>query len=145
MIVDKVKDIILMLIKSTEEGDLIWHAKTKGAYNNERDLSALSEDELTRFEISVKFNLNGDRWVLETSPGLWIKNKTLPGEGMYLTPYNNPDILKLRDLLNKKFCSDMSPSSDIVEDKLTDICKNISKSTYRDNIITRIFNGKGKN
>lgn len=131
-----------MLIESTKNGDLIWHAQVKGTYNNESDLSATSEDGMTKFNMSVKYSLTGDKWALESSPGLWIKNKDLPGEGMYLTSYNNPDIILLRNLLNTKFCSSMKPSSDIVEDKLTDIYKSISKATYRDNIITRIFNGK---
>ncbi len=143
MITDKVKDIILMLIKSTENGDLIWHAQSKGTYNNEVLLTSTSEDELTKFEITVKFVLSGDIWVLETSTGLWIKNNSLPNNGMYLTSHANPDIITLRNLLNKGLC--LSPSSEIVEDKLTDIFKSISKSTYRDNIITRLFNGKEKN
>jgi len=66
MITDKVKDIILMLVKSTENGDLIWHAKAKGDFNNEMLLTSKSEDELTTFEITVKYVLSGDIWVLET-------------------------------------------------------------------------------
>jgi len=62
---------------------------------------------------------------------------------MYLTSTANPDIITLRNFLSKGL--NLSPSSEIVEDKLADICKSISKSTYRDNIITRIFNGNGKN
>jgi hypothetical protein len=143
MITDKVKDIILMLVKSTENGDLIWHAKAKGDFNNEMLLTSKSEDELTTFEITVKYVLSGDIWVLETSTGLWIKNNTLPNNGMYLTSTANPDIITLRNFLSKGL--NLSPSSEIVEDKLADICKSISKSTYRDNIITRIFNGNGKN
>lgn len=142
MITDKVKDIISMLIKSTENGDLIWHAQSKGNYNNEMSLSSQSEDEQTKFELTVKFILSGDKWILETSTGLWLKNATLPNQGMYLTSHTNPEILNLRDLLNRMFCSNLKPSSEIVEDKLTDICKSISKSTYRDNIITRLFNGQ---
>lgn len=142
MITDKVKDIISTLIKSTENGDLIWHAKSKGTYNNEMSLSSQSEDGLTTFELTVKFILSGDKWILETSTGLWIKNTTLPNQGMYLTSHTTPEIINLRDLLNKMFCSSLKPSSEIVEDKLTDICKSISKSTYRDNIITRLFNGQ---
>lgn len=142
MITDKVKDIILTLIKSTENGDLIWHASPKGDFNNEMALSSKSEDELTSFEMKVKFTLIGDKWALETSTGLWIRNDTLPNNGMYLTSHTNPEIIKLRDLLNKMFCAGLNPSSEIVEDKLLDICKSISKSTYRDNIIKKIFNGK---
>jgi hypothetical protein len=141
MISEKFKDIILTLIESTKSENLIWIMQIKNTFNSEIELSSNSEDKFTRFILSIKYTLN-DKWILEPSAGLWIKNKSLPGEQMYITSYNNPDLFILRDLLIEMYCSNIKPSNYIIEDKLSDICKSISKSTYRDNIITRIFNGK---
>ncbi len=143
MIIDKIADIISMVIKSTESGDLIWTStKPDSNYKSERQLSSLSEDGLSAFEINIKYVLSGNYWSLDTSCGFWIKNKDLPGGSMYLGSYSNPKLLELRDLLNKKYCSDLIPTTKEVENKLSDICKGISKSNHRDSLISRIFNSK---
>lgn len=144
MVKDKIDDIISMLIKSTECGDLIWFVKKNDStYKNERSLSATSEDGMTEFETSIKYILNGDSWYIESNSSLWMRNKDLPGGSMYLTSHNYTSLGKLRDILKTKYCSDMSPSTAVVEDKLTDIYKGISKSTFRDTVINKLF-GNGK-
>lgn len=146
MISNKVSDIISMLIETTNSLDLAWCVKNTArdtGYNNERLLSALSEDGLSEFEANIRFQLVNDDWVMETSCGVWIKNKELPSGGMYLISSTYPGVLKLRDILKNKYCSDLVPSSDKVIDSLSNILKNISKSVYRDNVITKVF-GDGR-
>lgn len=152
MISDKISDIVSMLIETTNSGDLVWDIKKhngftmplkENSYNNERSLTSASEDGLSEFEISVKFTIQNDRWVIESSCGLWVRNKDLPNGQMYLVSNTYPSIITLRNTLKDKFCSDLNPTTDLVEDKLSDILKGISKSTFRNNILTKVFNGKG--
>ncbi len=142
MISDKVSEIISMLIDTTKSDELSWtHATQQGLYNNEAKLSSLSEDELSKFEVSVKYVMVSDRWEIESQCGLWIRNIELPGGSMYVTSHAYPSIINLRDILNRKYCSSIKPSSDLVEDKLSQIYKSISKSSFREKIISKIFNG----
>jgi len=152
MISDKIEDIVLMLIETTNSGDLIWDVKkrlphygaqpNKPIFNNERTLTSNSEDGLSEFEIQIKFSLQNDKWVIESSCGLWIRNTDLPNGQMYLISATYPSIIELRNLLRENLCSDLNPSTEIVEDKLSEIYKGISLSKFRENTITKIFGEK---
>lgn len=150
MISNRIEDIISMLIESTNSGDLVWDIKNKMThsgiypqYNNERTLVAVSEDGLSEFEMQIKFSLQNDKWVIESSCGLWIRNKELPNGQMYLVSATYPSIIKLRDFLKEKLCSDLNPSIEVVEDRLSEIYKGISLSNFRNNILGKVFDGKG--
>jgi hypothetical protein len=141
MISDKVGEIALMLIDSTKNGKIWTKKDVDPQFNCERILYTKSDDELSEFEVPVKYNLSGDKWVLESHFGMWIRNKSLPGGRLYASSYGNQPMMDLRDLLIRKFCSDQNPSTKMIEDKLTEICGTISVATRRDNILTRIFGG----
>lgn len=141
MISNKIDGIIDMLIKSTNSGDLVWEMVSKNEYDSERKFRSRSEDGESTFEMSVKYRLSDDKWVLEKDTGLWIYNATLPGGSMY-AGYGYKKNADLRDVLLKIYCGDMSPSSKVVEDKLDNIIRNISKKEHRDNILTNIFKWK---
>jgi hypothetical protein len=124
----------------TNSGDLIWNEITKGSKDRsyKRTLISIGDDD-TEYEIEVKYLLVSDKWVLDPSPGIWIKNKTLPNGQMYVTTYSCKGVFNIRDSVRLKFCSDMNPSIEDVEDILSDIEIGISLSTYRDNKLNKIL------
>lgn len=154
MISDKINDIISMLIETTNSGNLDWFIKSKvslvgvskeSIYNNERTLTAISEDGLSEFEIQVKYTIQNDKWVMESYCGLWIRNEDLPNNQMYIVSQTFPSIINLRNILNDKFCSDLNPSTEVIEIKLSEIHKGISLSSFRNGLLTKVFDGKGNN
>ena len=76
---------------------------------------------------------------MDKSPSIWIRNKTLPNGHMYITTWTCNSVIKIRDLVKEKYCSDMNPLIEDVEDILFDIEKGISLSTYRDNKLNKIL------
>jgi len=144
MIGDKITDIIEMLTKTTKSGDLTWTQVSKNDYDSERRFKAKSEDDTTEFELNIKFSFNNESgsWLIEKEPSLWIRNQTLPGGSYLASGFHYKMIKDLRDIVKDKFCPEMTPSTEVFESKLDDILKGISKSTYRDTIIGKIFNGK---
>jgi len=140
MISDRLESIMLTLISVTNSGILIWRETTTGSKDRgfKRTFESIGEDS-TKYEIEVKYNLNGDVWELESSPSIWIRNKTLPNGQILIGSYKCKVVIDLRDVVKEKYCSDMKPSIEDIEDILFDIEKNISLSTYRDNKLNKIL------
>lgn len=147
MIKDKVYQIIENLTKLTKSDSLVWteYDPNSKERKHKRNLFSLGEDG-TKYEIEVLFKLdNSGTWKIEKDPSLWVRNIALPGGHFYV--YGGTyDLVELRDLVKNKYCSDMNPSSQDVEDTLDSIAKGISLSEYRDNKLNKILNiiGLGK-
>jgi len=139
MLNNKNKQIIDTLIEVTKSGDLVWIEtdSTSDKRKHQRDMHAFGEDG-TKYETQVRFHIVNSTFVLESSPSLWIKNKDLPGGSYYIYGGSN-DLTSLRDVIKEKYCSDMNPMIQDLEDQLEQICKGISISTYRDNKINKII------
>lgn len=134
---NKIIDIINTLIDSTKSGHIEWVEKSKSNKRTyERDLIAYGEDG-TEFEITVKYILNNDRWIKESTPSLWIRNNELPG-GVYYV-YGYKETTPLRDLIKDMYCSDMNPKIEDIEFILDKVNKGISLSKYRDNKLNNIL------
>jgi len=130
---EQLKEIVDTLISATENGSLVWkesdpNSKTR-AYK--RKMEAIGSDG-TVFKMYMEYALNDGVWSFEKN-SIWISNSTLPNGQYHISPYNNKDVIKLRDIIKEKFCADLNPKIKDVEDILSDICKNISISTLRDN------------
>jgi hypothetical protein len=129
---EQLKEIVDTLVSATENGILVWkesnpNSKTR-AYR--RKMEAIGSDG-TIFTMNIEYMLIDGTWKFIEN-GIWIVNDILPGK-CDLSPYKYKELLKLRDLIKEKFCSDLNPKIKYVEDILSDICKNISISTLRDN------------
>ena len=95
----------------------------------------------TKYETQIRYHIVSSTFVLESNPSLWIKNKDLPG-GTYYIYGGSSDIaplIPLRDAIKEKYCKDMEPKIEDLEEQLEQICKGISISTYRDNKINKIL------
>jgi hypothetical protein len=130
---DKLKEIVETLISSTENGSIQWKEKDPNSKTRayKRIMFANGSDD-TVFEINIEYTLSQDKWKLEEN-SVWVNNPILPNGRHLISSYNNKGVSILRDLIIKKFCSDLNPKIEDVEDILSDICKNISISTLRDN------------
>lgn len=137
MINDKIVMIVENLIQSTKNDELVWNDKSnldKRSYH--REYFFIAEDG-TQYESEVKYTLdNNGKWILESSPSIWIKSKKLPNGVFYI--YGGKNELKkivseFRKVIMDKYCQDMKPDEKIIEDALELIAKGISVSTYRDN------------
>jgi hypothetical protein len=141
MINDKVKNIVDMLIKSTESGNLQWiECGDKSKRDFQREFYCIGEDG-TRYETDVKYTMNSNNgtWQIESNPSLWIKSNKLPNGSFYV--YGGTyDLKGLREVLKKKYCSDLSPSEKVVEDALDSISQGISIAEMRDSKLNKILN-----
>jgi hypothetical protein len=118
---------------------LVWIETdpTSDKRKHQRDMHAFGEDG-TKYETQIRYHIVSSAFVLESTPSLWIKNKDLPG-GIYYIHGGNNDITSLRDDIKERYCKDMEPKIEDLEDQLEQICKGISLSTYRDNKISKIL------
>ena len=139
MLDSKNKQIVDTLTSVTKSGDLVWIEvdPTSDKRKHQRSVYAIGEDG-TKYETDIKFHIVSSNFVLESYPSLWIKNKDLPGGTYYIYGGNN-DITSLRDAIKERYCKDMEPKIEDLEDQLEQICKGISISTYRDNKINKIL------
>ena len=140
MIKDKVNQIIENLTQLTKNYDLVWNESDPNSKErkNKRKMFSLGEDG-TKYEMDILFNLdNLGNWSLDNTPALWVRNCALPN-GMFYVYGHNYDIKNLRDLIKDRFCSDMNPSTQDVEDILEDIAKGMSVTQHRDNNLNKIF------
>jgi hypothetical protein len=142
MLINKNKQIIDTLTEVTKSGELVWIEADPNSdkRKHQRDMLALGEDG-TKYETQVRFHIVSSVFVLESTPSLWIKNKDLPGGSYYIYGSNdiNINLVSLRDAIKERYCSDMNPMIQDLEDQLEQICKGISISTYRDNKINKII------
>jgi|LakMenEpi03Aug12_release.lakeMendotaPanAssembly.Ray.scaffolds.fasta_scaffold97633_2 hypothetical protein len=142
MLINKNKQIIDTLTEVTKSGELVWIEADPNSdkRKHQRDMLALGEDG-TKYETQVRFHIVSSVFVLESTPSLWIKNKDLPGGSYYIYGSNdiNANLVSLRDAIKERYCSDMNPMIQDLEDQLEQICKGISISTYRDNKINKII------
>lgn len=142
MLINKNKQIIDTLTEVTKSGELMWIEADPNSdkRKHQRDMLALGEDG-TKYETQVRFHIVSSVFVLESTPSLWIKNKDLPGGSYYIYGSNdiNINLVSLRDAIKERYCSDMNPMIQDLEDQLEQICKGISISTYRDNKINKII------
>ena len=141
MIKDKVYQIIETLTTITKNGSLVWSEvdpKSKER-KHKRNMFSLGEDG-TRYEIEIVFKLdNSGSWIIEKEPSLWVRNKSLPNGYFYI--YGGTYNLKeLRDLIKDKYCTDMNPSAQDIEDTLGEIAKGISVVELRDSKLNKILN-----
>lgn len=142
MLKEKNNLIISLLISSTNNNNLLWldYNPTDIRRNYMRQMSATGEDG-TKYEIEVKYSLAGDVFKIESTPSLWLRNNNLPN-GMYMiSTFNSDDglLISLRDLVKEKYCKDLNPTSQIIEDTLDAISKGISTSEYRENKLNQIL------
>lgn len=142
MLKEKNNLIISLLIASTNNSNLLWseYNPTDARRNYMRQMSATGEDG-TKYEIEVKYSLVGDVFRLESTPSLWLRHNNLPN-GMYMISTFNTDdglLVSLRDLVKEKYCKDLNPTSQLIEDTLDVISKGISTSEYRENKLNQIL------
>ena len=91
------------------------------------------------YEIEIKFSLTGEVWKLDDE-GLWLRNVSLPNGIFFITDYKSDGaVIKLRDTILSKCCSDMNPSIEDVEDLLSKIAKGISISEFREGKLKKIL------
>jgi len=130
---EQLNDIVSTLISATENGSLVWKEDNPNTKTRtyKRKMETKGSDG-TIFEMNIEYTLSDDKWRLEEN-SLWIANTTLPTGRYNISTYKNKNVLVLRDLIIEKFCSDLDPKIEVVEDILSDICKGISISTLRDN------------
>lgn len=140
MLKDRIIEIVDTLINLTESGLLVWtedEPNSKTRYFR-RKMIALGDDG-TSYEIEIKFTLNHEKWNLEEE-GLWVRNTSLPNGIFYITNHRTDDMVsKLIDIILKKYCVDMNPSIEDVEDVLGDIVKGINISSFRDSKLNKIL------
>jgi hypothetical protein len=147
MINDKVNQIIETLLTITKNSTLVWTETDPNSKDrkHKRNMFSIGEDG-TKYEFEISFRLdNSGKWNLEKEPSLWIRNSTLPNGAFYV--YGGAYNLKeLRDIIRNKYCSDMNPSAQDVEDALGEIAKGISVVEYRESKLNKILNivGLGK-
>ena len=139
---DKIEKIIQTLIDSTLNGNLKWEVEESYLFvkndNTLRKMVSFGTDG-SKFTLEVKFIHNKSVIIeLDKSPGMFINNEKIPKGIMYIDS-NYGDIVKLRDIVKDKFCSDMKPSGSI-ESVLDSICNSITISELRDSKIDDIFN-----
>ena len=142
MLIEKNNLIISLLISSTNNNNLLWldYNPTDIRRNYMRQMSATGEDG-TKYEIEVKYSLAGDVFKIESTPSLWLRNNNLPN-GMYMiSTFNSDDglLISLRDLVKEKYCKDLNPTSQLIEDTLDAISKGISTSEYRESKLNQIL------
>jgi hypothetical protein len=140
MVEDRLNGVMESLCGVTNSGALVWREKSPSSKyrTHKRSLTAHGEDS-TEYEMEVKYTLSDNKWEIEKSPSIWIRNKTLPNGSMYVTTYNCKSVVLIRDSVKEKYCSDMNPSIEDMEYILFDIEKGISLSTYRDNKLNQIL------
>jgi hypothetical protein len=142
MLKDKIINIVKTLTHLTTVGVLKWDEDTPLSKNRgyKRKMISHGEDG-SIYEMEIKFSLKEDRWELESSPDLWIKNKSLPDGMFYITTYRSEDEVKnLRDAIIETCCQDMKPSIKDIEDTLDDIAKGISIVEFREGRLNKILN-----
>ena len=141
MLKDRIIEIVKTLDHLTETGILKWvedNPNSKTRYYR-RKMIALGDDE-TMYEIEIKFSLTGEDWKLDDE-GLWLRNVLLPNGVFYISDYKSDGaVIKLRDTILSKCCSDMNPSIEDVEDLLSKISKGISISEFREGKLKKILN-----
>lgn len=141
MIKEKINQIIQTLTKLTTSNNLEWKEinnsdELKRAYY--RVMSAIGEDG-SKFEIDIKYSLINDTWKIEQLPSLTIRSNILPNGHMFVYGGNHPTIELLRNEVKNMYCSDMNPTTEIVEKGLDSIMKGIDLSNYRDNKIENVL------
>ena len=77
MISDRLDSIMDTLCTVTNYGTLLWNETTKSSNDRsyKRTLISIGEDN-TEYEIEVKYSLTSNKWELDKSPSIWIRNKT---------------------------------------------------------------------
>lgn len=142
MLTSKNKKIINTLTDATNNGDLKWLETDSSSVKRDyqRHMYSFGEDG-TKYEIEVRFIIVNSKFILESNPSIWVKNKDLPGGSYYIYGSSDliEDIVSLRNAVIKKYCKDMDPKTEDIESKLEEICKGISISTYRDNKLKSIL------
>jgi len=130
---EQLNDIVNTLISATKNGSLVWTENNPNLKTRtyKRKMVTKGSDG-TAFEMNIEYTLSDDKWRLEEN-SVWIENATLPTGRYSISSYKYKEVLLLRDLIIEKFCGDLDPKIEVVEDILTDICKGISISTLRDN------------
>ena len=146
MMEDKINSIINRLYNLTITDEIVWKtASIDKEYQSYKTLHTKSEDELTDFEVDIRYSFDTYAspptysWILNSHCSFWVRNKDLANGSMYISSTTYPILLSLRDLLKDKYCLDLIPSSRQIEDKLDDICKGISKSANREDKIGKIL------
>ena len=140
MIKDKVNQIIETLTTITKNGNLVWSESDLNSKDrkHKRSLCSLGEDG-TKYEIEVIFKLdNSGKWNIEKDPSLWVRNISLPN-GYFYVYGGTYNLVELRNLVKDKYCSDMNPSAQDVEDALESIANSISVSELRDSKLNKIL------
>lgn len=124
----------------TENGTITWTESDPNSKKRyfERNYYTTGDDS-TQYSIDIKWTLSNEKWSLESTPSMWIKNNNLPN-GMYFLYGNKYDVKRLRDVIIKNYCSDMNPSIEDIELLFEEMYNNINLSGIRDNKIIDILN-----
>ena len=141
MLKDRIIEIVETLDHLTETGILKWveDNPNQNTRSYRRKMVSSGEDG-TVYEIEIKFSLTGEVWKLDDE-GLWLRNVSLPNGIFFITDYKSDGaVIKLRDTILSKCCSDMNPSIEDVEDLLSKINKGISISEFREGKLKKILN-----
>lgn len=141
MLKDKIIQIVKNLTEVTNNNLLVWSETDpfSKSRKHRREMFAIGEDE-THYKMEINFILKDDKWLLQDEPSLWVKNKLLPDGLFYITHYKcEGETENLRRSIIEKYCQDMNPTIEDVEDVLEQISKGISISEYRKNRLNKIL------
>lgn len=142
MLKDRIIEIVKNLTQVTSSGILEWvedDPKSKSR-SYKRKMKSVGEDG-TKYEMEIKFLLQGEKWEIEQDPGLWVKNESLPNGIFLISNYKCEDeTKKLRDSIINNFCKDMNPTIEDVENALGNIAKGINITEFRDGRLNKILN-----
>ena len=138
---EQITALIENLTLATKNGQLVWNETgPKEKRDWYREFVTSGEDG-TEYETEIKYFLSGDKWQLDTSSHIWVKNDKLPNGRLFVSGLTY-DIQDLRNEIMNKFCQDMKPTTKIIEDILVDITKSVSTSTFRDSRINNVLDSK---
>jgi hypothetical protein len=142
MLKDRIIEILNRLTDVTNSNTLNWiedDPKSKSRLHKRKMIS--TGEDGTNYEMEIKFTLKNDSWVLDEEPNLWVKNLSLPDGLFYITHFKSDgETIFLRNAILSKFCKDMSPTIEDVENTLSNIARGISISEFREGKINKILN-----
>lgn len=129
----QIESILKNLIDATQEGNLTWAESWLNASSRDykRRMVAQGEDG-TIFHTTIEFRLTGDCWKIQDN-GVFVENPALPDGAYLISQYQSDLVVLLRNLIMSRFCPDMNPTVETVEELLEGISRGICKSTHRGN------------
>lgn len=139
MLSTTIQKMVDSLSDLTDNGTITWKESDPNSKKRYFERTYYTKgDDSTEYSIDIKWSLANEKWSLESTPSMWIKNPNLPN-GMYYLYGNKYDVKRLRDVILKNYCSDMNPSIKDIENLFDEMYHNINLSGIRDNKLQNIL------